>query len=71
MADVGIVPEEGGGDGDAEEFIVFGVVSADFEDTGAESRVVTTLLVKEGIPIGAGQVEQAVGEGADAFPLLG
>jgi hypothetical protein len=70
VADVGIVPEEGGGDGDAEQFIVFGVVGADFEDAGAEGCVVTTLLVEKGVPVGAREVEEAGGEGTHLVPLF-
>lgn len=70
LADRGIVPEEGGRDGDAEQFIVFGVVGANFENAGAEGCVVTTLLVEKGVPIGAREVEEAGGEGTHLAPLF-
>jgi hypothetical protein len=66
----GIVPEQGGGDGDAEQFIVFGVVGADLEDAGAEGRVVTTLLVEKSVPVGARDVEEAGGESTHLLPLF-
>jgi hypothetical protein len=70
LADRGIVPKERGRDGDAEQFIVFGVVGADFEDAGAEGGVVRAFLVEKGVPIGAREVEEARGESTHLLPLL-